>query len=44
VSGPKLIMMAVLTQSVSNGSFGNYMPKFSGTICELLSALRSASR
>lgn len=35
---PGLIMMAILTQSVSNGSFGIYMPKFSGTIYELLSA------
>ena len=35
---PGLIMMAVLTQSVSNGSFGIYMPRFSGTIYELLSA------
>ena len=35
---PGLIMMAILTQSVSNGSFGIYMPRFSGTIYELLSA------
>ena len=35
---PGLIMMAVLTQSVSNGAFGIYMPRFSGTIYELLSA------
>jgi ABC-2 type transport system permease protein len=35
---PGLIMMAILTQSVSNASFGIYMPKFSGTIYELLSA------
>ena len=35
---PGLIMMAILTQSVANGSFGIYMPKFSGTIYELLSA------
>jgi ABC-2 type transport system permease protein len=39
---PGLIMMAILTQSVSNGSFGIYMPKFSGTIYELLSAPVSA--
>jgi ABC-2 type transport system permease protein len=35
---PGLIMMALLTQSISNASFGIYMPKFSGTIYELLSA------
>jgi ABC-2 type transport system permease protein len=35
---PGLIMMSILTQSVSNASFGIYMPKFSGTIYELLSA------
>ena len=27
---PGLIMLSVLTQSISNGSFGIYMPKFSG--------------
>ena len=35
---PGLIMLAVLTQSISNASFGIYMPKWSGTIYELLSA------
>ena len=35
---PGLIMLSVLTESVSNGSFGIYMPKWSGTIYELLSA------
>ena len=35
---PGLIMLAVLTQSISNASFGIYMPKFAGTIYELLSA------
>ena len=35
---PGLIMMQVLTQSVSNGSFGIYFPKFVGTIYEVLSA------
>jgi ABC-2 type transport system permease protein len=35
---PGLIMMSVLTQSVSNASFGIYFPKFSGTIYEILSA------
>jgi ABC-2 type transport system permease protein len=35
---PGLIMMQVLTQSVSNASFGIYFPKFVGTIYEVLSA------
>ena len=35
---PGLIMLALLTQSISNASFGIYFPKFSGTIYELLSA------
>ena len=35
---PRLIMMQVLTQSVSNASFGIYFPKFTGTIYEVLSA------
>ena len=35
---PGLIMLSVLTQSLSNASFGIYFPKFSGTIYELLSA------
>lgn len=35
---PGLIMLSILTESVSNGSFGIYMPKWSGTIYELLSA------
>lgn len=35
---PGLIMLSVMTQSVSNASFGFYMPKFSGTIYEILSA------
>jgi ABC-2 type transport system permease protein len=35
---PGLIMLSVLTESISNGSFGIYMPKFTGTIYELLSA------
>ncbi|TYB88463.1 ABC transporter permease [Oceaniovalibus sp. ACAM 378] len=35
---PGLIMLSVLVQSVSNASFGIYMPKFIGTIYELLSA------
>jgi ABC-2 type transport system permease protein len=39
---PGLIMLTVLMQSVSNGSFGIYFPKFIGTIFELLSAPVSA--
>jgi ABC-2 type transport system permease protein len=35
---PGLVMMAVLTQSISNASFGIYFPKFTGTIYEILSA------
>ena len=35
---PGLIMLSVLTESISNGSFGIYFPKFTGTIYELLSA------
>ena len=35
---PGLIMLMILTQSVSNGSFGIFFPKFSRTIYELLSA------
>jgi ABC-2 type transport system permease protein len=35
---PGLIMLMILTQSVANGSFGIYFPKFLGTIFELLSA------
>ena len=39
---PGLIMLSVLTQSLSNASFGIYFPKFTGTIYELLSAPVSA--
>jgi ABC-2 type transport system permease protein len=35
---PGLTMLSLLNQSVSNASFGIYMPKFSGTIYEILSA------
>jgi ABC-2 type transport system permease protein len=35
---PGLIMMALMTQSISNASFGIFMPKYSGTIYEILSA------
>ena len=41
---PGLIMLSILTQSISNASFGIYMPKFSGTIYEVLSAPVSAHR
>jgi len=39
---PGLIMLALLTESLSNASFGIYLPKFTGTIFELLSAPVSA--
>ena len=35
---PGLIMLSLLTESVSNSSFGIYFPKYSGSIFELLSA------
>ncbi|MAZ22768.1 MULTISPECIES: ABC transporter permease [Roseovarius] len=35
---PGLIMLSVMTQGISNASFGIYFPKFIGTIFELLSA------
>jgi len=35
---PGLTMLSLLNQSISNASFGIYMPKFSGTIYEILSA------
>ena len=35
---PGLIMLSILSESVSNASFGIYLPKWSGTIFELLSA------
>ena len=35
---PGLVMLSLLTQSISNASFGIYFPRFSGTIYELLSA------
>jgi ABC-2 type transport system permease protein len=35
---PGLIMMTLLTQSVSNASFGIFMPKYTGTVYEVLSA------
>src|SRR5947199_3501513 len=39
---PGLVMRMLLTQSVSNASFGIYFPKFFGTIYEILSAPISA--
>jgi ABC-2 type transport system permease protein len=35
---PGLIMLTLLTQSITNASFGIYFPKFVGTIFEILSA------
>jgi len=35
---PGLIMLSLLTQSISNASFGIYFPRFTGTIFEVLSA------
>jgi ABC-2 type transport system permease protein len=39
---PGLLMLSLLTQSISNASFGIFFPKFSGTIYEVLSAPVSA--
>jgi ABC-2 type transport system permease protein len=39
---PGLIMLTLLNESVSNASFGIYMPKFTGTIYEIFSAPVSA--
>ena len=35
---PGMIMLSMFTESIFNASFGIYMPKWSGTIYELLSA------
>jgi len=35
---PGLIMLSLCTNSISNAGFGIYMPKFTGTVYELLSA------
>ncbi|HET9159078.1 MAG TPA: ABC transporter permease [Caulobacteraceae bacterium] len=35
---PGLLMLSILTESISNASFGIFFPKFSGTIYELLSS------
>jgi ABC-2 type transport system permease protein len=39
---PGLIMLSILTESISNSSFGIYMPRYAGTIYEVLSAPVSA--
>jgi ABC-2 type transport system permease protein len=39
---PGLVMLTLLTQSVSNASFGIFFPRFTGTIYEILSAPVSA--
>ena len=39
---PGLILLSIMTESVANASFGIYMPKFAGTIGEVLSAPMSA--
>lgn len=39
---PGLVMLSLLNESINNASFGIYMPKFSGTIYEVLSAPISA--
>lgn len=35
---PGLLMLSLMTESISNASFGIYMPKYAGTIYEVLSA------
>lgn len=39
---PGLLMLSLMTESISNASFGIFMPKYSGTIYEVLSAPISA--
>jgi ABC-2 type transport system permease protein len=39
---PGLIMLSIITESISNASFGIYMPRYAGTIYEVLSAPVSA--
>jgi ABC-2 type transport system permease protein len=41
---PGLVMLSLLGESISNASFGIYLPKWSGTIYELLSAPVSMGR
>ena len=40
---PGLVMLNIMTSSLTNGAFGIYLTKFSGTICEILSAPISPS-
>jgi ABC-2 type transport system permease protein len=40
---PGLMMLSILNESISNASFGIYMPRWAGTILELLSAPVSAA-
>ncbi|MEH3107552.1 MAG: ABC transporter permease [Sphingomonas fennica] len=40
---PGLILLSIMTESVANASFGIYLPKFTGTIGEILSAPLSPS-
>lgn len=40
---PGLLMLALLTESISNAAFGIFFPKYNGTIYELLSAPVSAA-
>src|SRR5690242_11790962 len=39
---PGLVMLSIFTESLNNASFGIYLPKFTGTIYEVLSAPISA--
>src|SRR5689334_14916448 len=39
---PGLVILSIMMESVANASFGIYMPKFAGTIGEILSAPMSA--
>jgi len=39
---PGLVMLSLLNESINNAAFGIYMPRFSGTIYEVLSAPISA--
>ena len=40
---PGLVMLLLLTESISNASFGIYLPRFTGTIYEILSAPLSSA-
>src|SRR5438105_13435401 len=39
---PGLMMLSIFTESIANASFGIYLPRFTGTVYELLSAPVSA--